>query len=100
MIKPCYSDYVRHAMRFYTRYLNREHFKNKVDRSNWFACHNAIKSYSNRDRDILVYVYGSFDSISDNVYKMSGKYHIHQNIIWDMMKEFELKVAIERGLWV
>ena len=100
MNKPCYCDYVRHAIRFYSRYLDRTKFKNKVDELNWQACRNVIKSYSLRDKYILTYVYGSFDTIGDNVYAMANKYQIHQNIIWDMMKEFEKQVAIERGLWV
>lgn len=100
MGKLCYTDYIKHAMRFYSRYPNRQHFKNKVDESNWKACHEVIQTYSDRDRDILVYVYGSYDTIGDNVYTMSEKYQIDQTIIWDMMREFEQKVAIERGLWV
>lgn len=62
------------------------------------ACHDAIGSYSERDKDILVYVYGSYDTLADNVYTMSKKYSINQNIIWDMMKEFERKIAEKRGL--
>lgn len=98
--QPCYTDYVRHALRFYSRYLNRTQFNTEVDRLNWFACHNVIKTYSDRDKDILVYVYGEFDTISDNVYAISNKLKIHQNIIWDMTKEVERKVAIERGLCI
>ena len=100
MNKPCYTEYVKHSMRFYSRYLDVNRFNNKVDESNWNACHNVLKNYSSRDKDILIYVYGAFDTIADNVYVMSTKYQIHQNIIWDMMKDFERKVAIERGLWV
>lgn len=99
MNKPCYTDYIRHTLRFYSRYLNKPSFKSNVDRDNWCACHNVIETYSRRDKDILTYVYGSFDTIGDNVYEMANKYHINQNTIWDMMKEFERKVAIERGLW-
>ena len=98
--KPYYSDYIRHAMRFYSRYLQKSKFDNNVDKSNWQACHTALKTYSDRDKDILVYVYGEFDTIGDNVYAMANKYHIHQNLIWVMMKEFEHKVAVERGLIV
>ena len=99
MYKPCYTEYVRHAIRYYARYLTETSFKSEVDKSNWYACHNVLKSYSDRDKDILVYSYGAFDTIGDNVYAMANKYRIHQNIIWDMMKEFERRVAIERGLW-
>ena len=99
MLKPCYTDYVRHAMRFYSRYLSLTSWKNQVDKANWYACRNVLASYSDRDKDILVYVYGAYDTIGDNVYAMANKHNIHQNIIWDMMREFERKVAIERGLW-
>ena len=99
MIKPYYTEYVRHAMRFYSRYLSKPTFKHCVDEANWCACHKVIETYPRQDKDILTYVYGAFDTISDNVYLMAKKHHIHQNIIWDMMREFERKVAIERGLW-
>lgn len=99
MTRPSYSEYVRHAIRFYARYHTPK-FKTEVDRENWWACHNVIQNYSDRDRDILIYVYGEFDTLGDNVYAIANKYHIHQNIVWDMMKEFERKVAVERGLWV
>lgn len=98
MNKPFYTDYVRHALRFYSRNLSLSIFAKHVDRENWFACHYAINGYSRRDKDILVYVYGSYDTLADNVYAMAKKYSINQNIIWDMMKEFERKIAIERGL--
>lgn len=99
MIKRCYSEYVRWALRFYARHLNKPTFKHKVDELNWCACHNVIETYSRRDKDILAYVYGSFDTIGDNVYEMANKYHIHQDLIWNMMGDIERKVAIERGLW-
>ena len=98
MNKPFYTDYVRHALRFYSRNLSQPRFKKEVDRDNWMACHDVIGGYSARDKDILTYVYGSYDTLADNVYEMSKKYSINQNIIWDMMKEFERKIAEKRGL--
>lgn len=98
MNKPFYTDYVRHAMRFYSRNLDLQHFPKKVDWVNWIACHDVLDSYSDRDKDILVYVYGSYDTLADNVYTMAKKYSINQNIIWDMMKAFERKIAVERNL--
>ena len=98
MNKPFYTDYVRHALRFYSRNLTISHFKKEVDRENWNACHDVISDYTKRDKDILVYVYGSYDTLADNVYEISTKHRIHQNIIWDMMKEFERKIAEKRGL--
>ena len=98
MNKPFYTDYIRHALRFYTRNLTQPKFKKEVDKENWLACNKVIRLYSDRDKDILVYVYGSYDTLADNVYAMSKKYSINQNIIWDTMKEFERKIAEERGL--
>lgn len=99
MSKPFYSDYIRHAMRFYSRNKdNPPAFKSDVDKQNWIACSKAIKGYSDRDTDILVAVYGGYDTLPDNVYEMANKYHINQNVIWDMMKEFERKAAKKRLL--
>ena len=100
MSKPSYTDYVRGALRFYSMHPSPMYFKNEVYESNWNACHNVIQAYSDRDRDILVYVYGAGDTLADNVYVMSKKYQIDQNIIWEMMRDIECKVAIERGLWI
>jgi hypothetical protein len=98
MNRPFYSDYVRHAMRFYSRNINCHTYKTGADRKNWIACHFTIIEYSDRDKDILVSVYGGYDTLPDNVYEMANKYHINQNIIWDMMKDFERKVAKKRDL--
>ena len=98
MNRPFYSDYVRHAMRFYSRNMTEPTFKTDADRLNWYACHKTVKNYSDRDKDILVAVYGGYDTLPDNVYEMANKYHINQNIIWDMLKEFERKVAKKRSL--
>lgn len=98
MYKPFYTDYVRHALRFYTRNLSQPRFKKDVDRDNWMACDSVINGYSDREKDILTYIYGSHDTLADNVYVMAKKYSINQSILWDEMKEFEYKIAKERGL--
>ncbi len=98
MNRPFYSDYVRHALRFYTRNLSRRSFKSEVDKNNWIACENIIREYSDRDRDIIALVYGGFDTLADNVYETAKKYSINQAIIWDMMKDVERKIARKRGL--
>ena len=98
MNRPYYSDYVRHALRFYSRNLSQPRFRSEADKNNWFACHKALSGYSDRDKDILVTVYGGYDTLSDNVFEVAKKYSIDQSIVWDMMKEFERKVAKRRGL--
>lgn len=98
MNRPFYSEYVRHMLRFFTRNLSIKDFKSDVDNDNWYACNEVFEQYSNRDKDIFTYVYGSFDTLADNVYNISLKYNLNQNIVWDMMKEFERKIAKRRGL--
>ena len=93
-----YTPYVRHAARFYSRYLHVKVFKSDVDRLNWEACHRAIQEYSPADKDILVCVYGERDTLGDNVYNVSRRYGVYQDVVWEMMREFERKVAVERGL--
>lgn len=98
MNRPFYSEYVRHCLRFYSRNLYLSRFKSEVDRNNWFACAYILKGYSDRDNGILVEVYGGHDTLSDNVYETAKKYSVDQNIIWDMMKDVERKIAKRRGL--
>lgn len=96
--KPYYSEYVRHALRFYTRNMDLSVFKSEVDKKNWQSCAAVIKTYSMRDRDIIVTVYGNRDTLADNVYETAKKYSINQAIIWDMLKDVERKIAKCRGL--
>lgn len=98
MNRPFYSEYVRHCMRFYARNINKPRFNTEVDKNNWYACHKAMERYSERDRDILLRVYGMRDTLADNVYEASQIYLMDQNVIWDMLKEFEHTVARKRGL--
>lgn len=96
--RPFYSDYVRHALRFYTRHLQTPKFKTEADHDNWYACHNVLKDYSDRDHNIIIAVYSGYDTLADNVYETAKEFGINQNIIWDIMKDFERKVAQARKL--
>lgn len=98
MREPAYTSYVRHAMRFYSRYLHIKTFRSETDKANWLACHRAIQGYNPADRNILVCIYGERDTLADNVYNVSKRYGVHQDAVWGMMREFERKVAVERGL--
>lgn len=98
MNRPFYSEYVRHCLRFYTRNLKIDRFNTEVDQNNWWACEKVIKDYSDTDRDIIITVYSGYDTLADNVYETSKKHNINQNIIWDLMKDIERKIAKRRGL--
>ena len=98
MNKPYYTEYVRHCMRFFARNINKPRFSTEVDKNNWYACRSAMERYSDRDQDILLRVYGMYDTLADNVYEVAKLYNIDQNIIWDLIKDFERIVAKKRGL--
>lgn len=98
MNRPFYSEYVRHCMRYYSRNTDKPRFNTEVDRNNWYACHNAIERYSDRDKDILILIYSMRDTLADNVYEVAKQFRIDQNVIWDMLKEFEHSIAKKRGL--
>lgn len=98
MNKPFYSEYVRHCMRFYARNATKPRFNTEVDKTNWYACHRAIERYSEQDKNILMLVYGMYDTLADNVYEVAKTNHVDQSVIWDMIKDFERSVAKKRGL--
>ena len=99
MNRPFYSDYVKHMMRFYARTsIIQPTFKSEADKENWHACQSEVKHYSDRDKEILIAVYGGYDTLSDEVYQISKKHSINQSVVWDMMKDFERRVARKRGL--
>lgn len=100
MNRPYYSEFVRHCLRFYSRNLKLTQFKSDIDKQNWMACSEVVKTYCDIDRDIIVMVYGEYDTLADNVYNVSKKLGINQYIIWDMMKDLERKIALKRGLIV
>lgn len=53
MSRAFYSEYVNHCLRFYARHPNPK-FKSDVDKHNWVACDNALKGFSDSDRELLM----------------------------------------------
>lgn len=98
MSRPYYSEYVKHALRFYSRNQDKPIFKSEADKNNWMSCDSVLKGYPLDAREILLTVYSGYDTLPDEVYNASKKWKIDQNWIWDMMKELERKIAKRRGL--
>lgn len=99
MNRPYYSEYVKHALRFYTRNLSPvPTFKTEADKNNWYSCLITLKGCSDLQRNIIIDVYSGYDTLADNVYEASKKYDVNQSVIWDLMKVVERKVAKRRGL--
>jgi hypothetical protein len=99
MSKPYYSEYVKHALRFYSRNCTEKPvFKSDADKSNWLSCDSVFKCCSPRTKEILLSVYSGYDTLPDEVYNASKKYKVDQNLIWDAMKDLEKRIARKRGL--
>lgn len=98
MTKKHYSDYVRHALRFYSRNLNNPIFKCIVAQQNWKACNTVLNEHFANCKEILIAVYQPFDTMGDNVYEAAKRFDIPQDNIWAMMDDLEKRVAQERGL--
>lgn len=98
MSKYYYSDYVEHCLRFYTRYKN-PNFYSDVDKQDWTACDNVIKTLSIHDRNAIYASYGSKDTIADNVYEYCKRNNIEQSYIWFLIAKVELMIAKQRGIY-
>lgn len=101
MSRPYYSEYVRHALRFYARTCMHDTipaFKTESDELNWCACNRVLQDYDPKTKDILLTVYAGYDTLPDEVYNASKKFKMQQNHIWDDMKVLEREVATKRGL--
>ena len=98
MNKQSYSDYVRLALRYYSRNLANPAYRCIADNKNREACDTVLNNYFSEYKNVLIAVYQSFDTIGDSVYEASIKYNIPQGLIWTMMKNLEDLIAKERGL--
>ena len=98
MTRPFYCEYIRHALRFYSRHLDQTQFKSEADKSNWLACKEVLGDLSENDRSIIISIYSGFDTLSDNIYEVAQRRNINQSVIWDLTKEVERKIARKRGL--
>lgn len=97
MARAFYSQYVNHCLRFYARY-QKPKFHSEVDKRNWTACKDALKDFSEQDREMLITIYRDGDTVADNVYQMSKDKGISQDTLWKLINELEYKIAKRRGL--
>ena len=102
-MRPYYSEYVRHCLRYYVKTLDEglgghPVFKSDADRENWSACHQVLKGYSEDHMDIISEIYRPGDTIADKIYILAKTKQIPQDSIWGLMNSVERKVAKKRGL--
>ena len=102
-MRPYYSEYVRHCLRYYIKTLDEGKggcpvFRTDADRENWGACHNVLKDYSQYDMDIIAEIYRPGDTIADKIYLLSLTKKVNQDTIWGLINATERKIAKQRGL--
>lgn len=102
-MKPYYSEFVRHCLRYYIKTLDEGKggcpvFRNDAERENWAACHSVLKDLSERDMDIIAYIYRPGDTIADKIYLLSKSKQVSQDTFWSLISRTERNVAQKRGL--
>lgn len=97
MSKTFYSDFANHCLRFYTRHSNPE-FQNEADKRNWEVCRETLAEFSEKEREILTFIYYEGDTVADNIYRISLVKNIEQDKVWKLVNELERSIAIKRGL--
>ena len=102
-MKPFYSDFVRHCLRYYVKTLDEGHdgrpiFNGEADKANWSACFRVLKEYSQDDIDIISEIYRQRGNIDDSVYLVARAKRVPPGAIWNLINATERKIAKKRGL--
>lgn len=103
MAKPFYADYINHMLRFYARNVQsgdvvRLKFKSEVDKLNWRSVNRVLHNLPERDKDIIIEVFGRGDTLADNIYEVSKELVINQDIVWTLVSKVTNKIAKDRKL--
>ena len=102
-MKPHYSDFVRHCLRFYIKTIDDGKggcpaFNTQADRENWRACRDVLQSYSEDDQDLIFNLYRTGDTLPDKIYTLSKVKQVSQDSLWSLVNQVERKIARKRGL--
>lgn len=102
-MKPFYSEFVRHCLRYYIKTMDEGKggvpiFKSEADKANWKACYEALKNCSEDEMDTIAYIYRQGDTIPDKIYQLSKDKGVNQDTIWGLINHIERRVAKQRGL--
>lgn len=105
-MRPYYTDYVRHALRFYVKHFKEstpservpQSFKSEADKSNWLACHKVLKALPENERRVLARLYGTPENFVSRVYETCRTEGGTPEELWDRIRRIERKIARRRGL--
>lgn len=103
MTKPFYADYVNRMLRFYARKIHssevpRMKMKNDVDKENWRCVVRVLDKLPERDKDVIIEVYGRGDTLADNIYWVAKELKVDQDMIWALVSKVTKRIAKERKL--
>lgn len=102
-MRPYYAEYAKHAMRYYSKFIlnassEQPRFKTESDKKNWFACQSALKSFTDEERDILIRLYLTDDTLPENINDLAKRDGIRTDRLWGLVNDLERKFAKRRGL--
>ena len=105
-MKPYYSDYTKHMMRFYAKTAKEENtlhpvggtFRSDIDKANWKICSSALKKYPDKKISVIMDAYTHNDSMSESIVEVAKIYNMHKEVIWDWISKLEHDLAKRRGL--
>lgn len=102
-MKPYYSEFVRHCLRYYIKTQDEGHgghpvFSSEADKANWVACYQALKYYTKDQLEIIYEIYRPGDTIADKIYQLSQTKGVQQDTMWNLIRDVERKIAKRRGL--
>jgi hypothetical protein len=102
-LKPYYSEFVRHCLRYYVKTLDEGKgglpvFRSDAERANWSACYHVLKHYTPENMEIISYIYRPGDTIADKIYLLAKSKGVPQDRFWSLINTTERKIAKKRGL--
>lgn len=98
-MKPCYTEYVKHALRFFVKHRNNPPATcSTVDRENWDACRLAFREFPELDQNLFSALYSARSPFPAAVNDCACVYNIPLNRVWNKVNSLEKYVASYRGL--
>lgn len=98
MAKSYCTDYVRHCLRFYSRYQTEPQFRTDIDEMNWRSAETVVTALPQEQKEIVIAIYGCKDTIADTIFNLAKEREMEQEELWGLVRKVEQDVATERKL--
>ena len=95
-----YSDYVIHAMRWYTRCLGDPDSGpvGPAEKANWEAASRTMGRFSEKERDVLLQLYQDDGPFADRVATVALRFGFSPESVWHLSDKAMKTFAVVRGL--